>query len=181
MNRQRLPAGRPRDAGAALFELVLAIGLTALAAGSIMGLVVSSGRIAERVGDDDLRAGVAVDWLTEDIQRSSAVRVDAVDGDGVVTAITLAIVDGAVTWEAAGGEVRRSGPETTDMVVVATPAALGVTFEILGADGVALDPGDSAAITACAHLVRFELADTDTTARSRTVGLRRLDGGSASC
>lgn len=181
MGRHRRAMTSSSDAGAALFEFVLAVGLTALAAGSIMGLVVSSGRIAERVTEDDLRAGVAVDWLTEDVQRASGVAVETVDVDGVVTAITLEIADGDVTWAAAGGQVLRSGPQSADMVVVETAAALGVRFEILGSDGVALDAGDTAAIAACGRLVRFDLADSETAVRTRTVGLRRIDVGTGSC
>ena len=180
MNRHRLRSGRSADAGVALMELVVAMGLSALAAASIMSLLVSSGRIADRVSDDDPNAGVGVEWLTSDIQRATSVSVDSVSG-GDATSITLDIASGDVTWWADGGRVLRTGPETTDMVVVDTAASHGVSFEIRAADGSAIAPTDAAAIADCGRLVVFELADSESTTRTRTVGLRRLYDAGASC
>ena len=181
MNRHAADSPRRDDAGFALAELVLALGLTALAATAIMTLIVSSGRIADRVSADDPRAGVAVQWLTDDIQRASGVTVDTLGVGGVVTAITLEVASGDVSWRADAEEVLRTGPETVDMVVVATAAPIGVSFAILDADGTELDPADAAAVSACGRLIRFEVADSSSTIRTRTVGLRRVDDGAGSC
>ena len=181
MNRHSSDPRRHGDAGFALAELVMALGLTALAATAIMTLIVSSGRIADRVSADDPRAGVAVQWLTEDIQRASAVTADTVGTGGVITAITLEVASGDVSWRADGAEVLRTGPETVDMVVVETAASIGVSFAVLDAAGSELDATDAATIAACGHLVRFEVADSSSTTRSRAVGLRRVDDGGASC
>ena len=181
MNRHAGPSRRRGDAGFALIELVLALGLTALAATAIMTLIVSSGRIADRVSADDPRAGVAVQWLTEDIQRATAVAVDTVGSGGTVTAITLEVESGDVSWRADDAAVVRTGPETADMVVVDTTASVGVTFTVLDGHGAEIDPTDTASIAACGWLVRFELADSSATTRTRTVGLRRVDDGGAPC
>lgn len=171
------------DRGATLVELVVAMLLTALAAGSIVGLVAGSAETVERVsGDDDLVA-IAADWFVRDVREASALDVIETDGS-VVRTLDITTPDGVVRWGSTDGALQRWGPGAADPQVIVTDLHLdeALTIVLETSRGAVVDPDDVMAVAACARLVAVTVVDVDgTVVHERAVGLRNGDEEAVTC
>lgn len=164
------------DRGSSLVELVVAMLLTALAAGSIVGLVAGSANTVERVSDDDPLVAVAADWLVRDLREATALDVVAHDGAAAVT-LDVTTPAGVVRWGSAGGTVERQAPAALGAQPVVgglhPVAALKVALETTA--GFAIDPADAVVVAECARLLVVTLIAADgSVVHERVVGLREL-------
>lgn len=182
--RHRPPSPRlSGDRGATLAEMVIAMGLTAAAMASVVGLMASSARTVEELSADDPLAGVAVDWLTDDLRVATDLDVVATTGSDVVT-LDVTTPDGVVRWGSGSGVVSRLAPGESEPAQVVEglrdPDAL--VLALLDADGDAVDPADPTGVDDCTALVRIRLlAAGDVLVHDRIVGLRDTPGEAPSC
>jgi hypothetical protein len=162
------------DRGSTLAELVIAMGLTAMAMAALVGLISSSSGTVEEFSDDDARVAVALDWLAADLREATALDVVATAA-GQATMIDIVSPAGTVRWGTTAGVVERTAPGAGS----AQPVAIGLRttealrLELRTTAGVVVDPGDAAAVEACTRIVGIEIVDTsDVVIEQRAVSLR---------
>ena len=71
-------------------EMVVAMALTAAASASVVGLISSSAGTVDEISSDDSLAGVAVDWLADDLRQATDLDVVATSGKGGVATLDVA-------------------------------------------------------------------------------------------
>ena len=113
------------DRGATLPELVIALGLTAMAMAAIMGLISSSSGVVGDISADDPLAGVAIDWVAADLREATGLDVVASDGVDDVTRIEEELVARTVHDHAAPTQ-----SEQELAVVVCVPVGPSPLFEL---------------------------------------------------
>ncbi len=163
------------DRGATLPELVIALGLTAMAMAAIMGLISSSSGVVGDISADDPLAGVAIDWVAADLREATGLDVVASDGVDDVTRIDITTPAGTVRWGTTDGAVERTAPGAGSPQPVVdglrTTDALRLSLRT-AADG-AVDPDDAAEVDDCTRFVRIQLIDRDDqVVEERTVSVR---------
>lgn len=169
------PARFRGDAGASLVELVIAMGLTAVAMAAIVGLISSSSGTAQDIADDDPLAALAADWLANDLRQATDLDVVSTATADEVTRLDIVTPDGTVTWGTAAGAIERTAPGASSPQVVAenlrTTDALVVSLRTEVDDPV--DANDALEVDSCARLVHIHVIDADDVVlHERTVSLR---------
>ena len=161
------------DRGATLPELVIAMGLTAVAMTAILGLISSSSGTVERLSDDPLTA-VAIDWVAEDLREATGLDVVASSSGDDVTRVDIITPAGTVRWGTSGGVVERTAPGGgTQPVVEGLRTTDALLLSLRNATDSLVDPDDGVAVDDCTRFVRIQLVDADDTVlQERTVSVR---------
>lgn len=163
------------DRGATLSELVIAMGLTAMAMAAIAVLISSSSGAVERLTADDPLGIVAIDWVVEDLREATDLDVVTTGGVGEVTSIDIVTPAGTVRWSTTTGTVERTAPGSASPqpVVGGVRTTDALVLELRTATGGSVDPTNSSEVDDCTRFVSVRLLDIDDVVlHERTVSLR---------
>ena len=163
------------DRGATLPELVIAMGLTAVAMAAIVGLISSSSGTVERISADDPLETIAIDWLAEDLREATGLDVVATGGVDDVTRLDVVTPDGTIRWGTSDGTIERTAPGAPNPqpVVDGLRTTDALVINLRTATDTAVDPDDADEVDDCTRFVRIRLLDDDDLVlHERTVSLR---------
>ena len=180
-------AATPRlagERGATLSELVIAMGLTAMAMAAIMGVISSSSGTVQDLSEHDPLAAVAIDWLADDLRAATDLDVVSTGGVDDVTALDIVSPAGTVRWGSTGGVVERTAPGagSPQPLVENLRSANALVIELRTATDGVVDADDADDVDDCTRIVHLQLiGPDDEVVEERTVSVRYPRWEPATC
>ncbi len=156
-------------------EMLVAMALTAAASASVVGLISSSAGTVDEISSDDSLAGVAVDWLADDLRQATDLDVVATSGKGGVATLDVTTPEGTIRWGSASGTVERTGPSSpgAQPVVDGLRDTDALLIGLRNASDTVVDPSDATAVDDCTRFVTIQvMAPDDSVLHERRVSLR---------